>query len=62
MTLVPSNRRRFLQTSLAAGALGTWLGVGPSRGDEPGVDAGPFATENPTIPTRTVTLIPATRW
>ena len=28
MTFIPSNRRRFLQTSLAAaGALGTGLGV-----------------------------------
>ena len=50
MTFIPSNRRRFLQASLAAaGALGTGLGVRSSRGDEPGVDAGPFATENPTI-------------
>ena len=46
MTFIPSNRRRFLQTALAAaGALGTGLGVGSSHGDEPGVDAGPFATE-----------------
>ena len=49
MTFIPSTRRRFLQTSLAAGALGTGLGVDSSRGDEPGVDVGPFATENPTI-------------
>jgi hypothetical protein len=50
MTFIPSNRRRFLQTSLAAAeALSAGLLVGSSRGDEPGVDAGPFATENPTI-------------
>jgi membrane dipeptidase len=50
MTFIATSRRRFLQTSLAAaGALSTGLGAGSSRQDEPGVDAGPFATENPTI-------------
>ncbi len=50
MTFIPPNRRRFLQTSLAAaGALSLGPGAGSSRGGEPGVDAGPFATENPKI-------------
>jgi hypothetical protein len=42
------DRRRFLKAS-AALAMAVGMGERPSRGDELGVDAGPFATDNEVI-------------
>lgn len=43
----PTTRRRFLVSTLAAVGVGPYIAA--TRGDEPGIDTGPFVTENETI-------------